>query len=74
MPEITQKEISMTSILKNSQSSIENSAKIFAPSERKFSGWIGGSILGSLSTFQSMWINKSDYEESGARIIHRKCF
>jgi actin-related protein len=74
MPDVTLKETSMNSSLKNSQLSIDNSAKIFAPSERKFSGWIGGSILGSLSTFQSMWINKSDYEESGARIVHRKCF
>src|SRR3954453_15064655 len=30
--------------------------KIIAPPERKYSVWIGGSILGSLSTFQQMWI------------------
>src|SRR3954454_17832667 len=30
--------------------------KIIAPPERKYSVWIGGSILGSLSTFQRMWI------------------
>merc|ERR1712243_394411 len=30
--------------------------KIIAPPERKYSVWIGGSILASLSTFQSMWI------------------
>ena len=41
----------------------DNSVKVFAPNERKFSCWIGASILGSLSTFQSMWINKSDYED-----------
>merc|ERR1712212_698468 len=28
--------------------------KIIAPPERKYSVWIGGSILASLSTFQSM--------------------
>ena len=32
--------------------------KTITPPERKFSVWIGGSILASLSTFQSMWINK----------------
>eukprot|EP01084_Bolivina_argentea_P196454 336743_1 len=30
--------------------------KIIAPPERKYSVWIGGSILSSLSTFQEMWI------------------
>jgi hypothetical protein len=29
-----------------------------APPERKYSVWIGGSILSSLSTFQQMWISK----------------
>jgi len=27
-------------------------------SERRFSSWIGGSILSSLGTFQQMWISK----------------
>ncbi|MEJ1272688.1 transferrin receptor 2 [Cricetulus griseus] len=33
--------------------------------ERKFSPWIGGSILASLGTFQQMWISKQEYEEGG---------
>jgi len=48
--------------------------KIIAPPERKYSVWIGGSILASLSTFQQMWISKGEYEESGPSIVHRKCF
>ncbi len=48
--------------------------KIFAPPERKYSVWIGGSILASLSTFQQMWISKQEYDESGPSIVHRKCF
>merc|ERR1711931_224270 len=48
--------------------------EIFAPPERKYSCWIGGSILASLSTFSSMWITKAEYEESGPAIVHRKCF
>jgi len=48
--------------------------KIVAPPERKYSVWIGGSILSSLSTFQDMWIQKDEYDESGPGIVHRKCF
>jgi len=48
--------------------------KVIAPPERKYSIWIGGSIVTSLSTFQTMWVTKEEYEESGAAIIHRKCF
>jgi len=62
--------------------------KIIAPPERKYSVWIGGSILASLSTFQQMWIceyfalceacltflAKQEYDESGPSIVHRKCF
>nr|XP_056722121.1 actin, cytoplasmic 2-like isoform X2 [Euleptes europaea] len=48
--------------------------KIIAPPERKYSAWIGGSILASLSTFPKMWISKQEYDESGPSIVHRKCF
>ena len=48
--------------------------KIIAPPERKFSSWIGGSILASLSGFQQMWISKQEYDESGPAIVHRKCY
>mmetsp|Transcript_30869 Transcript_30869/g.67419 ORF Transcript_30869/g.67419 Transcript_30869/m.67419 type:complete len:456 (-) Transcript_30869:65-1432(-) len=41
--------------------------------ERKFSAFIGGSILASLGSFQQMWMSKSEYEEQGANLIHRKC-
>ena len=48
--------------------------KVIAPPERRFSVWIGGSILGSLSTFQQMWITRQEYEETGPGVVHRKCF
>jgi len=48
--------------------------KIIAPSERKYSVWIGGSIFSSLSTFQKMWISKDEYDEFGPEIVHLKCF
>ena len=48
--------------------------KIITPPERKYSVWIGGSILASLATFQQMWISKEEYDESGPSVVHRKCF
>jgi len=48
--------------------------KVIAPPERKYSVWIGGSILASLSTFQKMWISKAEYDEAGPSIVHIKCF
>ena len=54
--------------------SMKEEVKVIASPERKFAVWIGGSILSSISTFESMWITKTEYEESGATIVHRKCF
>ena len=48
--------------------------KVVAPPERKYSVWIGGSILSSLSTFQQSWITKGESDESGPTMVHRKCF
>jgi actin beta/gamma 1 len=48
--------------------------KVVAPPQRMYSAWLGGSILAGLSTFQSMWISKAEYDESGPSIVHRKCF
>ena len=48
--------------------------KVIAPAERKYSVWIGGSILSGLTTFSQMWITRQELEEVGAGIVHRKCF
>lgn len=48
--------------------------KVIAPPERKYSVWIGGSILASLSTFQTMWCTKQEYDEMGPGIVHRSEF
>ena len=47
---------------------------MITPPERKYSTWIGGSVLASLPTFQSLWISKEEYDESGPFIVHKKCF
>ncbi|KAJ1611146.1 BRG1/brm-associated factor 53A like actin [Cryptosporidium canis] len=50
--------------------------KIISPNstiERKFSSWIGGSILASLGSFQQMWFSKEEYTEHGVHLVERKC-
>lgn len=62
-----------------------NNVRIYTQPEREYAAWIGGSIYCStgnslnsnfmyqkLSNSSSIWITKSDYEESGCRIFHRK--
>jgi len=51
----------------------QNMVKIIAAQDRYYSVWTGGSTLSSLSTFESQWITKEEYEENGAEIVHRKC-
>jgi actin-related protein len=46
--------------------------KIQAHANREYAAWIGGSILGSLTTFADMAVSKDDYYEVGSA-IHRKC-
>lgn len=48
--------------------------RVVAPAERKYSVWIGGSILSSLSNFTEMWVSRDEYDEAGPGIVHRKCF
>lgn len=48
--------------------------KVISTAERKYSVWIGGSILASLSSFQDMWMTKEHYEEIGPSIVYKKCF
>jgi len=53
---------------------ISNEVKVHATAERKYCVFIGGSILSSIPSFQSMWITKDEFDESGPSIVHRKCF
>jgi len=66
LPERLQKEVAQ---LAPSQMKV----RVVAPPERKYAVWMGGSILASLDTFQSMWITQEEYEESGPAIIHQRC-
>ncbi|KAJ3009283.1 Actin-2 [Thoreauomyces humboldtii] len=45
--------------------------RILAPPERRWSTWIGGSILAGLSTFKKMWVSAEEYQED-PDIIHKR--
>ncbi|MFX1252204.1 MAG: actin, cytoplasmic 2 [Promethearchaeota archaeon] len=45
--------------------------RIVAPPERRYSVWIGGSILSSLRTFGRLWITRREYQEHGPFILKR---
>ncbi|NPD87515.1 MAG: actin family protein [Asgard group archaeon] len=45
--------------------------RIIAPPERRYSVWIGGSILGSLKTFNKLWVTRKEYKEIGSSAVHR---
>ena len=49
----------------------EMKIKIFAPPERKYATWIGGSILAGLSTFKRMWVSAEEFNED-PDVIHKK--
>ena len=47
---------------------------VISSNDRQCSAWIGGSILSQLSSFQTWWVTRQEYEECGMGLVHRKCF
>ncbi|MDB6141350.1 MAG: actin, non-muscle 6 [Pseudomonas sp.] len=45
---------------------------VIAPTDRKYSTWIGGKQLASLPAFQKHFITPKEYDGDGPAIIHRK--
>ncbi|KAI0663072.1 actin-like protein Arp4p [Cubamyces menziesii] len=43
------------------------------PTERKYGGWLGGSILASLGTFHQLWISREEWQEHGKAIVGQRC-
>ncbi|KAI0002990.1 actin-related protein Arp4p [Russula compacta] len=43
------------------------------PAERRYGGWLGGSILASLGTFHQLWISKEEWQEHGKPIVAQRC-
>ena len=64
LPERLEKEI-------QSLITVNRKVKVIAPEHRKNCVWIGGSILGSLTTFKDMWVTKEEYNEQGSCVIHK---
>ncbi|XP_049850474.1 uncharacterized protein LOC126322683 [Schistocerca gregaria] len=71
-PEFQDRFIAEVNTLTAQQKKIRNQSLPFN-AERKYSVFIGGSILGCLGTFHLMWISKQEYEEHGRSIADRKC-
>ena len=47
--------------------------RIYAPQNRNYSAWIGGSVLCSMDSFNNeMWINQKQYQEFGMSILYRE--
>ena len=63
----------ITKEIKNLAQSMKLFVKVIADPVRKYSAWIGGSVLTNLNTFNSEWITKDEYNEYGASIVHQKC-
>ncbi|XP_062405559.1 actin-like protein 7A [Sardina pilchardus] len=45
--------------------------RVVATDARKHATWLGGSILAALSTFQSLWMRRSEYLEKGPHAVYR---
>lgn len=48
--------------------------KTKAPQERKYSVWIGGSILTSVDSFKQLLVSSKEYKESGPIVLFKKIF
>jgi centractin len=61
-------------LLREVRSRVQDGAtvKIYAPAERRYSTWMGGSILAGLSTFRRMWVSNEEYRDN-PEVIHTKC-
>lgn len=64
-----QYELSKSQGIGNAKPKIEAPGNIAA---RKYSSWLGGSILASLGTFHQLWIGREEYMEVGKSVVHRR--
>jgi actin, other eukaryote len=46
---------------------------VATPPECKHAAYRGALIIQGLSTFESKWISKEEYNDNGPRIVHAKC-
>ena len=68
------KELSTTLESSSDSHSLSINVNVIAPDERRYTAWIGGSILATLATFpKDMWITREEYDESGPTSVNRIC-
>lgn len=41
--------------------------------KKLLSSWIGGSLIGSLSSFTQYWVTQKEWKESGFAAVSKKC-
>eukprot|EP01084_Bolivina_argentea_P212948 361856_1 len=59
-------------LIDNKNNNRKIGVRIYAPINRQYSAWRGGSILSSMNEFNDeMWINKKQYQEYGKNILFR---
>ena len=49
-----------------------NRTTVVAPANRPDSVWSEASILAALENFQTMWVTKEEYQESGTSVLYEK--
>ena len=49
------------------------SVHVWGLDDRQNAAFVGGSIVASLPSFDSMWITRAEYGEVGSGIVARKC-
>jgi len=62
-------ELELNRMLK--EAGINLTVSISLPKRRQFAVWMGASRLAALPEFQRSWIERSEYEREGPRIVHR---
>jgi len=48
-----------------------NDTRVVCPPERKYSAWIGASVLSQMPFLQDFWITKHEYDENGPSVVQR---
>lgn len=72
--ERVEQEMKIITTKKSNGNNYSDKIGVTAPAFRKYSVWIGGSIMSKLSTFETMWVTKEQYDETGSSLVHRKYF
>eukprot|EP00605_Chrysophyceae_sp_TOSAG23-4_P001243 GSChrysophyteH1.ASY1.ANO1.1354.1 assembled CDS len=65
--------LEVESIIKVAAPAVDVKTISCSPNERSLCPWLGGSILGSLSSFKEIAVSKKDYQEYGPSIVDKKC-